>query len=287
MKVLVAVDVVQRETGCTEAVELRFDLRLYLPLDLGQEEKRYAKTDDVTRKSPIGSDQIWNLPRRKNWITIDQGEVQPDAERRQAACPLHRVRHCRCANHQARRRKDAAAMALFDRFVHRHRGTEVVGCDDQLLQLSGSCCHVQMPSRRIHLPSVHWLSIVHGLQQRVYSLSRQVEDARYRRLDSVGTRAPLVSLGVVQEMRVGCCFPVDPRPPSVQHPLQAFPDASKETPASGELSWFKSRLAPVANSQTHPGGRTMTIDRMTLKALIEKGSDDDLLREMVGSVANG
>ena len=132
-----------------------------------------------------------------------------------------------------------------------------------------------------------WLSIVHGLQERVYSLSRQVEDARYRRLDSVGTRPPLVSLGVVQEMRVGCCFPVDPRPPSVQHPLQAFPDASKETPASGELSWFKSRLAPVANSQTHPGGRTMTIHRMTLKALIEKGSDDDLLREMVGSVANG
>jgi len=30
----------------------------------------------------------------------------------------------------------------------------------------------------------------------------------------------------------------------------------------------------------------MTIDRMTPKALIEKGSGDDLLREMVGSVAN-
>lgn len=30
----------------------------------------------------------------------------------------------------------------------------------------------------------------------------------------------------------------------------------------------------------------MTIDRMTLKALIEKGSDDDLLREMLGFVAN-
>jgi putative transposase len=26
----------------------------------------------------------------------------------------------------------------------------------------------------------------------------------------------------------------------------------------------------------------MTIDRMTLKALVEKGSDDDLLREMIG-----
>ncbi len=31
---------------------------------------------------------------------------------------------------------------------------------------------------------------------------------------------------------------------------------------------------------------TMTIDRMALKALIEKGSDDDLLREMIGFVAN-
>jgi len=30
----------------------------------------------------------------------------------------------------------------------------------------------------------------------------------------------------------------------------------------------------------------MTIDRMTLKALVEKGSDDDLLGEMMAYVAN-
>jgi putative transposase len=30
----------------------------------------------------------------------------------------------------------------------------------------------------------------------------------------------------------------------------------------------------------------MTIDRMTLKALVEKGSDDDLLREMMAFLAN-
>lgn len=30
----------------------------------------------------------------------------------------------------------------------------------------------------------------------------------------------------------------------------------------------------------------MTIDRMTLKALVEKGSDDDLLREMIGFAVN-
>ena len=31
---------------------------------------------------------------------------------------------------------------------------------------------------------------------------------------------------------------------------------------------------------------TMTIDRMALKALLEKGSDEDLLKEMIGFVAN-
>lgn len=30
----------------------------------------------------------------------------------------------------------------------------------------------------------------------------------------------------------------------------------------------------------------MTIDRMTLMALLERGSDDDLLREMISFVAN-
>lgn len=38
--------------------------------------------------------------------------------------------------------------------------------------------------------------------------------------------------------------------------------------------------------QTQPRERTMTIDRMTLKALVEKGSDEDLLREMMAYVAN-
>src|SRR5262245_16694132 len=37
---------------------------------------------------------------------------------------------------------------------------------------------------------------------------------------------------------------------------------------------------------TQPRERTMTIDRMTLKTLVEKGSDDDLLREMMAYVAN-
>src|SRR5262245_24916365 len=45
------------------------------------------------------------------------------------------------------------------------------------------------------------------------------------------------------------------------------------------------RVGSGCEHQTQPETRTMTIDRMTLKALVEKGSDDDLLREMIGFVA--
>jgi hypothetical protein len=48
----------------------------------------------------------------------------------------------------------------------------------------------------------------------------------------------------------------------------------------------RTRLARVAKNQTQPRERTMTIDRMTLKALVEKGSDEDLLRDVIGFVAN-
>jgi hypothetical protein len=61
--------------------------------------------------------------------------------------------------------------------------------------------------------------------------------------------------------------------------LEAFSQGVRSGAGEGELSWSESRLARVANHQTQPRERTMTIDRMTLKALLEKGSDDDLLRE--------
>src|SRR5215470_1153687 len=68
--------------------------------------------------------------------------------------------------------------------------------------------------------------------------------------------------------------------------LEAFSPGRPQRRRAGKLSWSESRLARVANDQTQPRERTMTIDRMTLKALIEKGSDDDLLKEMISFVAN-
>src|SRR5215470_5708103 len=81
-------------------------------------------------------------------MPVDQGEVQPDAERWQPACPLHRVGHRRRAHHQAGRREDAAAMSFLDRLVDRYGGAKVVGRDDQLFQVDVLLLRVMVASCR-------------------------------------------------------------------------------------------------------------------------------------------
>src|SRR6476660_7343591 len=85
---------------------------------------------------------------------------------------------------------------------------------------------------------------------------------------------------------MGRCTEGGRRPTGERRRLKLFPQGVHSDASAGKLSWSESRLARVANRQTQPRERTMTIDRMTLKALIEKGSDDDLLREMMVYVAN-
>jgi hypothetical protein len=50
---------------------------------------------------------------------------------RQAARAVHRIFHRRAADHQAGGGQDAVDMGAFNRLVHRHGGTEIVGGDDQ------------------------------------------------------------------------------------------------------------------------------------------------------------
>jgi hypothetical protein len=66
--------------------------------------------------------------------------------------------------------------------------------------------------------------------------------------------------------------------------LNAFPQGATAGPA-GKRSWSESQLARVATHK-QPETPTMTIDRITLTAIVEKVSDDNLLREMMAYVAN-
>src|SRR5262245_15800285 len=80
--------------------------------------------------------------------------------------------------------------------------------------------------------------------------------------------------------RAGRCTEGGPRADRRATPLKFFPQgvhsgAERGSRHGPNRGWLGLRHL------TQPRERTMTIDRMTLKALIEKGSDDDLLREMM------
>jgi len=144
---LVAVDMVQREAGRTEPLELRLDFRFYLLLDLGREEKFDPNSDRIVRKSPVRFDQRRDLPRRKNWTAVDQGEVQANTKRGQTACPLHCIRHRRRAHHQARSRENAVPMTFLDGFVDRHRRAKIIRRDNESLQMQSLLLCSPMQSR--------------------------------------------------------------------------------------------------------------------------------------------
>src|SRR5262245_32999208 len=67
---------------------------------------------------------------------------------------------------------------------------------------------------------------------------------------------------------------------------EAFSPDRPQRRLRGKGSWSESRLARVARTKRNLGERTMTIDRVDLMALIEKGADADFLKEMIEVISN-
>ena len=117
VEVLMGVDVIERQSGRGKGVELRLDLRRELP-------PHRAVRDDIEteprhiRAKPAGAvDQIGQPLRRQCRRTLDQHDMEPDAEARQPPCPLDRIRSRRARDHQDRRRKDAVAVRDLDGLI--------------------------------------------------------------------------------------------------------------------------------------------------------------------------
>ena len=62
-------------------------------------------------------DEIGQLLRRQHRPAVDQHEMQPDAQARQAPRARDRVRRGGAGDHQACRREDAAGVRGFDGFI--------------------------------------------------------------------------------------------------------------------------------------------------------------------------
>src|SRR5579883_2939776 len=126
-----AVDVVEGEAGGAERGELGADLGGEPAPRPGPEEEAEAGGDLVAGKAPVAADQAGKLGRRQDRHAVDEDEVEPDRQPRQAPRPRHRIGRGGGRHHQAGAGQDAVAIGALDRLVDRTVAAEIVGTDDQ------------------------------------------------------------------------------------------------------------------------------------------------------------
>ena len=138
MKVMVGINVIQRQTGRSIGAELCLDFRCKLRAHAPPDKNGDAHHRQVTAQLPVSIDQIRYAFRRQHGPTIDQHEVQTDPKRRQTARARDRVVDRGTAHHQTCRRQDAIRVRQLDAFVDLGRQAEIVARDDQRLQCTAS-----------------------------------------------------------------------------------------------------------------------------------------------------
>ncbi len=131
--VVVGVDVVQREAGFFESIELCADFRFQLPSHRPPEEEANSGKDKTRREAAPIVYQTWYFLSGEQWGSVYQYEMEPNFQPREHPGPLHGIPGGPCPYHQTGAAENPVAMGLFDRFIDRQRSTEVVSRDDQLL----------------------------------------------------------------------------------------------------------------------------------------------------------
>ena len=113
------IDMVEREPGCAERLELRTDLAPELARGPTAERKTETRRAPCSGRSAIAAQEPGDLAIRQHMTAVDQHEMQADTQPRQAARARHRVGRGGGADHQAGGGQDAVPVRLFDRLVDR------------------------------------------------------------------------------------------------------------------------------------------------------------------------
>ncbi len=150
VEMLVTVDVVERQARLPKTSELRLYFIDGLAAQRRREEERNAETHRIIGEASVGTDKARDSIRRKDWMTLNQGQMQPDAKRRQGAGTPHRILPSWRPYHEAGRRENSAPGSLLDGLIYGHRQSEVVGRHDERLHsdpLSQRHHHALMDAR--------------------------------------------------------------------------------------------------------------------------------------------
>jgi hypothetical protein len=133
--VLMGIHVIQGQTGCLKGRELCSDFRFELATHSRNEEEPDPGSSHVGVE-PCAADEIGYFALRQQRAAVHQDQVQADAKPGQTVGAVHRIGRGLPRNHQTGGGQDAVSMGFFDCLVDRRIETEIIGTDDQALQLA-------------------------------------------------------------------------------------------------------------------------------------------------------
>ena len=129
-----AIDMIQRQPGICEGLELRPNLPRELAANGWSEEEANAGGEKIGRQITGAVNQMGNLVRPQHRSATGHNQMQPDPQVRQSVSAHHGVGRGGCSDHPARGVEDASAMGLLNRAVDTERNPKIIAGDDQLLQ---------------------------------------------------------------------------------------------------------------------------------------------------------
>lgn len=135
---LVRVDVIEREAGRAKRFELRFDLGAELPPHIWPQRDGEAEPCHVGPEASCRIDQSRHALGRQHRCSLDQHDMQADAQPRQFVRTRDRILRGGACDHEACGGEDAPLMRDLDGVIDLRREPEIVGGDDELSQCAGS-----------------------------------------------------------------------------------------------------------------------------------------------------
>ena len=135
MKMPVDVDVIERQASREKGAKLRLDFRSHLRPRRCVQRELESEPGEIRAQTPASVHQMPDFRGRQNRRGIGQCEMKADPQARQPPGSPDRVFGMSPRDHQARRRQDASRASDFDGFIHFASEAEIVGGDDQTIQV--------------------------------------------------------------------------------------------------------------------------------------------------------
>jgi hypothetical protein len=130
VEVLVSVDVVESKPRCLIGAKLRFDLRADLRPNRWPRAYLKPEARKVGAQMPACVNEIGQPFGRQRRPTVDEYQMQTDAQTGETARARDRIRRGSGGDHQACRREDALLMRQFHGGIDLGRKPKIVGRDD-------------------------------------------------------------------------------------------------------------------------------------------------------------